>query len=386
MQHTHNERLSPTYHCRHAHQGSVYNKPNSQASYENGNRIKFRQSNLELYRIIVMFLIVSHHYVVHGGILEKVIEEPIPESSIPILIFGAWGKTGINCFIMITGWFMSSSNFTWRKFFSLYFQIAVYALSIYLFFCVIGQESFNPITALMTLLPMDSVSNHFVSAFLLFYLLIPFINILITNINKTDHAILLLILLFIYTILPTNPWFELKFNYISWFTVVYLLSSFIRKYGLFSKVNNRTWGLITIILVSISAISIYILSHAYIKGHFGAFRPYMLVGESNLLLPLLIGISSFMYFKDVKIPYLQFINVIGATTFGILLIHDNALMRGYLWRDLLDSACHVTNSLSYTIGYAIGCVFIVFTICSGIDWLRDKLIQPTINKLISKIS
>lgn len=30
-----------------------------------------RDSNLELYRIIVMFLIVSHHFVVNSGVLEK---------------------------------------------------------------------------------------------------------------------------------------------------------------------------------------------------------------------------------------------------------------------------------------------------------------------------
>ena len=34
---------------------------------ENMSKIKQRESNLELYRIIVMLLIVAHHYVVNSG-------------------------------------------------------------------------------------------------------------------------------------------------------------------------------------------------------------------------------------------------------------------------------------------------------------------------------
>lgn len=60
-----------------------------------------RDTNLELYRIITMFLIVAHHYVVNSGL--TAIDGPIyvaPTSlkSLFLLIFGAWGKTGINCF------------------------------------------------------------------------------------------------------------------------------------------------------------------------------------------------------------------------------------------------------------------------------------------------
>lgn len=35
-----------------------------------------RSSNLELYRIIVMFLIVCHHYVVNSGLMEVLHEDP----------------------------------------------------------------------------------------------------------------------------------------------------------------------------------------------------------------------------------------------------------------------------------------------------------------------
>ena len=38
-------------------------------------QVKQRNSNLELYRIIVMLLIVAHHYVVNSGLMEEMAKE-----------------------------------------------------------------------------------------------------------------------------------------------------------------------------------------------------------------------------------------------------------------------------------------------------------------------
>lgn len=60
-----------------------------------------RNSNLELYRIISMFLIVCHHYVVNSGLMDVMNVDPLSTNSIFNYIFGMWGKTAINCFLMI---------------------------------------------------------------------------------------------------------------------------------------------------------------------------------------------------------------------------------------------------------------------------------------------
>lgn len=38
---------------------------------------KIRRSNLELYRIIVMILIVAHHYVVNSGLMDVMANDPM---------------------------------------------------------------------------------------------------------------------------------------------------------------------------------------------------------------------------------------------------------------------------------------------------------------------
>ena len=76
---------------------------------------KVRSSNLELFRIISMLLIIAHHYVVNSGLSASdgpLYTEALSVNSVIMFLFGAWGKTGINCFLMITGYFMCTSQIT----------------------------------------------------------------------------------------------------------------------------------------------------------------------------------------------------------------------------------------------------------------------------------
>ena len=84
-----------------------------------------RQSNLELSRILAMYLIVMHHFSVHGGV-------PIWSGSAPLSfnfyldqLLSTGGKIGVNLFVLITGYFLakkfskfSSLIYLWIKTFS----------------------------------------------------------------------------------------------------------------------------------------------------------------------------------------------------------------------------------------------------------------------------
>lgn len=62
-----------------------------------------------------MLLIVAHHYVVNSGLTAvdgPVYAELLSVKSLCLLLFGAWGKIGINCFVLITGYFMCTSRIT----------------------------------------------------------------------------------------------------------------------------------------------------------------------------------------------------------------------------------------------------------------------------------
>ncbi len=218
-----------------------------------------RSSNLELYRIIVMLLIIAHHYVVNSGLEEVMLLQPTSSKSIFLYLFGMWGKTGINCFVMITGYFMCKSSITLKKFLKLLLEVEFYNIVINLLFVLTGYESYTIKEWLMILWPIESIGDGFVSCFLMFYLFIPFLNVLVQNLDKRMHLCLLMLCLFIYTILGTSNYIPVRMNYVTWFCVLYILASYIRLYGLNWKGKSINWGIMTSlsIIVSMASVSYY---------------------------------------------------------------------------------------------------------------------------------
>ena len=200
-----------------------------------------RSSNLELYRIIVMLLIVAHHYVVNSGLMDVMAEEPLSGRSVFFYLFGVWGKTGINCFLMITGYFMCMSQITVRKFLKLLFEVEFYKITIYAIFVLSGYETFSVSGCIKSIVPMLSLTDGFVSCFLVFYLCIPFLNILVHNMDRRMHGLLVLLCLFIYTVHGTLPGMSVSMNYVSWFCVLYFIASYIRLYAI-NMLSNVKWG------------------------------------------------------------------------------------------------------------------------------------------------
>ena len=341
--------------------------------------VKVRNSNLELYRVIVMILIVAHHYFVNSGLVEFTAEDPFSWKSIYLYLFGMWGKTGINCFVLITGYFMCTSNITLQKLCKLLLEVYLYKVLIFILFWICGYETLNMQSLIRLALPVSSVADNFTGCFILFWLLIPFLNVMIKNMSQKQHLYLLVLTLTIYVLLPLLPFNRVVMNYVMWFIVLYFISSYIRLYNI-KLFSNRTWGGLTLLLIVLSMSSVI----ACLKLD---LNPYWFVSDSNAILAVLVGISSFMFFKDVRIPYSKFINTLGVSTFGVLLIHANSdAMRTWLWRDTLNNLGCFNNDTLVILAHSIISVLLIYSICTLIDWLRIKFIEkPFFSRFGDKI-
>lgn len=329
---------------------------------------KPRRSNLELYRIIVMMLIVAHHYVGNNGLMEVMADEPMSSKSLYLYILGMWGKTGINCFVLITGFFMCRSNITLRKFLKLFLEIMFYNIVIWAIFVATGYESFSIKMMLKDILPITSIHDGFTSCFLVFYLFIPFLNILVGNLDKKRHQYLLALCLFTYTFLAMIPKIHVVFNYVTWFSVLYFISSYIRLYGVFPSVKNIRWGLLTLASVALAMVST--IGFIFLHLKYGIkLIPYRLVSDSNAILAVIVSVCSFMYFKDLPIRQSKVINTISASTFGVLCIHANSdTMRQWLWKDTLNNVEQYYSD--YMIWLSLVSILAVFFICVIVDYIR----------------
>lgn len=175
-----------------------------------------------------MLIIIAHHYVGNSGLLPMVKDSPaLSFNSLFLLLFGWGGKTGINCFVMITGFFMVKSEISLKIFLKLLLEIEFYNVVIATIFVITGYSTFSAESYIKDILPISSVADEFNSCYLLFFLGIPFLNKLIKGLNQQQHLLLIALGLFIYTFLPLLH-IPLRFNYVEWFAIVYIIAAYIR--------------------------------------------------------------------------------------------------------------------------------------------------------------
>ena len=67
-----------------------------------------RDSRFEFLRLISIFAIVLHHLVIHTSVLTL---PPLTFNRTVAQLFDIGGKVGVNCFILITGYFQCCSSF-----------------------------------------------------------------------------------------------------------------------------------------------------------------------------------------------------------------------------------------------------------------------------------
>jgi len=339
---------------------------------------KVRSSNLELFRIICMLAIVAHHYVVNSGLLWSFPDSPMSlnpmhPNSLYLLFFGMWGKTGINCFMLITGYFMCTSKITLKKFVKLLCEIYFYNIVIFLIFFGFGRETMSAHRLFDVVFPFSNLSYDFVPCFLVFFLTIPFWNILISNMTKKQHLLITSLLVFVYSIFGSVPGFNVGSNYVIWFGVLYLIASFFRLYPIEKLEKRWIWGAMTVLSIVVAVGSVVLAGPIMTKW------PYFLVHDSNKILALVVAVSAFNWFRLLKMPQSKTINFIASSTFAVLLIHSNSdAMRQFLWVDMFDSVGSFSYSLPHLIGYSLGAVAIIFVACVLIDKIRIYLLEKPV--------
>ncbi|MBU5475521.1 acyltransferase [Eubacterium sp. MSJ-21] len=345
--------------------------------------IKKRQSNLELFRIVSMFVIVAHHYVVNSGLLNCV--TAYSTHDLLILVFGWGGKTAINCFVLITGYFMCTVDLDLKdkksvrtylvKLLRLIAEIEFYNISIYFIFLLTGYQKFDILDCFKAFMPIDSIRDGFTSCFLTFYLIIPFLAKFTQRMSEQEHRYLIGVLLLIYTVFPSVG-MDVSFNYVTWFSVLFIIASYIRLHSTDSCIiqekyfnETRLWGCLTLLMLMISWASILSVRYNDL---------YFYVSDANKILALSTAVCAFMFFKNLNVPYSRVINKIAASTYGVLVIHANSdTMRQWLWKDVFNNVGHYEK----TFPYAIGVVCLVYIVCTLIDMLRINVLEKPIFKV-----
>lgn len=97
-------------------------------------KVKDRESNIELLRIVLIFSIILHHLVYHNSL------NYLAGDNFKIAeILGGFAKVAVNCFILIMGFFANKSKWNIKKAIKIVAESLFYSL----LFMVIFQKNIN---------------------------------------------------------------------------------------------------------------------------------------------------------------------------------------------------------------------------------------------------
>ena len=327
-----------------------------------------RSSNIELLRILSMFLVLMIHY--------------IPSRTLPTHDTLAHDTLGtlfdlelrsisfvcVNCFILISGYF--GIRWKLKSFSNLLFQILFWAIV-----CPVNvsaaTDSFNA-TDLFKTLYHNTFSRWFIEAYIGLYILAPMIN---RFIEKSTHRELGIFILAFYLFSTLFGYLGKAYDFNKGMSIIslvglYLIGAYLRRKqdGIFDLSKYVYLGVYLVTGFIMVAIAALILKAGF------SITPY------SYLNPLIVleSIALFLFFKKLNIGSIKWINYIAVSSFAVYLIHNDLSIK-----PLYCAACdyieaHYTPSFPYALLFMVG-VFIVSVMA---DKVRLFIYKHTLLKLL----
>lgn len=342
-----------------------------------------RNTGLDLLRIMAMLMILTLHYLGKGGALQ--VEG---KTSYIVWFLEISCMVAVNVYILISGYFLVDSKFSWKKVFKLCKETWFYSILFFIIELVLGNGATIK-EILCAIFPILLKVYWFVTIYILLYIMSPYLNILIHHLNKKQHLSLCLILVVIFSVihlvLPPMGILNPMGGYgIIWFIILYLIAGYVKKHVKIKKSCKMliTYFGITIFVMAMKFILEYILKEhttlvSYVERIFQYYSIFILINSLCL----------FLYFKDISIKNIRItkiITVISPLTFGVYLIHENIFVAKYLYSNIFCSLDYANAGIfQFLINYIIFIVA-VFSICCIIDYTRSKLFNKLSMTKLSK--
>lgn len=270
--------------------------------------MKERESNIELLRIICMFMIVMHHFVVnvwYPGMLEM--RSPVSIGESAFLLSHCLFFIGVNCFVLISGYFRIKTSL--RGFLHLYGFYAFYALLIALsqYFCdaqyvgmPLPEKCFH--IAIHSLMPWDNNNFWFLNAYLGLFMVASLLNAAIENLTKSNYIRILVLLTILNVIFGNILSIDLLNTWgfcVAQFVYLYMIGGYIRKYVTIESIRAHRWSNLSVYAVSAALWAVFVAIQVFQFPFIGRF--FKAFSYNNVfVLAAAIGFFLFMLSFDIK--------------------------------------------------------------------------------------
>lgn len=332
---------------------------------------------IELLRILSMFFIVVLHVIGQGGILGNSMQ--FSNSYLVSNTFLALSYCAVNCYALISGYVSCKSRFKISRLVNLWLSVVVTNIAIW---CV--AHFFYPewqISSFYTVfLPVSQNQYWYFTAYVGLMILMPALNAAVNNIPKKQYSAMLIGMLVLFVILPTESSADLFYTHsgysMLWLVIMYFTGAYFRLHF------NKKIPFIKLIsffiyVLSAAALVVYrILKETKLTDNGSQYTYFTKYYSYTSVFVVICAIALFMLFSNigVKNKFVQkIIEFFSKSTFGVYIIHTNIIVWMYVLsgRFAHQSLYHPSKLCLYILADAM----IIFLVCTILEKIRAAVFK-----------
>lgn len=338
------------------------------ASQEHKDLSATRNISVDVLKVICMMMVIILHVRLYGIEDAEIIHWSIPYWI--VTVGESFSIVAVNVFVLISGYYCCEKAFNYKKLVNLWLTVEVFSVGLYLLLVFISNDiTFSWKTLIRMALPVFTNQYWFFSCYLILMIVSPILNDFIAKLSELQFRKYLIILIVIFSVVPTINIFGFDFGVnsgysIIWFVLLYFIASYFRKYPKAFK-----WGrlyLISVVLLIFTSVVCTLWPRIKVVSN--------LLFQYNSVIVLLASVGLFCFAVQSNYSWNKrfenHIKKIVSVSFGVYLLHEHGAFRGILWHRLVRLEDVANEPLWFVVRIllTIICVFIV-------GCLLDAIIQ-----------
>lgn len=291
-----------------------------------------RNSNIELLRIIAMAMIIAHHYVLCGLSAGYLMDGP--NRWLASLLF-SYGKTGVNIFILITGYYMVNMSFSVKRPLKIMGQVWFYSLLMLLVCLLVPavSEQMGRNQILTALFPICSNEYWFATQYILLLAVSPFLNRFAHRVEEKQLTLCVIVLVIFNSVIPcvfaalsgnmdTVPFYSQPV----WFAALYLMAARIRLHSpdCAAREERRNYVLAAVVWgVSIPAWA-WLRQLLFAVTERERFHGFLSLSQMDWsIFGIMFALELFQCVRLMEPQCRRWINLLASFSFGVYLFHSH---------------------------------------------------------------
>ena len=335
---------------------------------------KGRNSSIELLRIIAMFMILMHHFIVHNGY--DISQLPLgPEKIFFQLIMAGGGKVGVVIFFSISAWFFLDREQTiksnLKRVWIMERELLFWSLILMAFYLVFDRADLGMKLMVKSVMPLSMDLWWYATAYAIFLALLPFLSKGLKALGREYHLALAATMLVIWGLTSFIPGMvRISDSFFAFIYLFILISAY--KWYLRPLSTKQIWAL----TLAGAGFVLFYTAVSIILGLFGINKGIFITRDWKLPM-VMIGFGMFLLFDRVTF-HSRIINRIAQSAFAVYLITDYAASEKLLWVQLFNLQDLLQQPLA--ILRILGILLAIYVVCTLLDFIRQALFAITVDR------